>query len=75
MAEAFSENNLTQQDKDNLKKQIRSNPEVQSAVEAISSALDSSTQQMKYSPATGKRYSSHLSVDPETGVPLKWVED
>lgn len=51
-------------------KKLQSDEEAQTAVEAISESLEGKNINIKYSPATGKRYSGDLEYDPETGVKL-----
>ena len=71
---AMSNKDLSEQELYEAAKKMRNDPEAQTAVEAVSSAFDKSKVQVKYSPATGKRYSADMETDPETGVKLLLVE-
>jgi len=55
-------------------KQLRQDENARSAVETIAESLDSNKVMIKYSPATGKRYSADQEYDPETGVKLLPLE-
>jgi len=74
VAEAVSGKDLSEEDKKNLVEQIRSDAEAQSAIQSITDSISQTKQRVKYSPATGKRYAPHMTVDPETGTPLEWLE-
>lgn len=74
IAEAVTGQKLTEEEKERLEKQMRNDPDAQSAVHAIADA-HTKPLRMKYSPATGKRYAGHLEHDPETGVKLLWLDD
>ena len=73
IAEAISGKDMTEEEVDQLKDQLRNDSEAQSAIQAITDSV-SEKPRIKYSPATGKRYAPHMEVDPETGVKLEWVE-
>jgi len=53
---------------------LKDNPQAQSAVEAVTRSFDTKDIKLKYSPATGKRYSADMEIDPETGVKLLPLE-
>jgi hypothetical protein len=55
-------------------RQIQTDKEAQSAIQAISGSLEGSDSHIKYSPVTGKRYSGDMEYDPETGVKLLPLE-
>lgn len=71
---SVSHKDLSEQDLYEAAKQMHDDPEAKSAVEAISSTFDHDQVQVKYSPATGKRYSADMEIDPETGVELLSVD-
>lgn len=64
---------LTEEEVEDVIKDIESDEEARSAVETISDFM-SAPARIKYSPATGKRYSADLEFDPETGVKLEYVD-
>ena len=70
VAESYAGRQLTEEEKRALVKDIQKDPEAQSAVKAIADSMETNTAKIKYSPATGKRYSADLEYDPETGVKL-----
>jgi len=74
IAEAISGKPLSDEEKQDLEAQIRKDKDAQRAVQSITESMDSTSKRLKYSPATGKRYAPHLTTDPETGVPLEWLE-
>ncbi|MGE0268371.1 MAG: hypothetical protein AB7S78_07950 [Candidatus Omnitrophota bacterium] len=74
IAEAVTGKPLTEQEKKNLEKQLKEDPEAISAVESIANSV-SQPVRMKYSPVTGKRYAGHLQIDPETGAKLLWLDE
>lgn len=74
VAAAISGKELSPEEVKQLKNEVQKDPEAQSAIKAITNSV-SGHQRWKYSPATGKRYAPNLTVDPETGVPLKWVDE
>lgn len=75
IAESVSGQELSDKDVNRLMKDLREDPEAQSAVTAIKGSISGEQAgRIKYSPATGKRYAPHLEYDPETGVKLEYVE-
>lgn len=75
IAESVSGQDLSDKDVNRLIKDLREDPEAQSAVTAIKESVSGEQAgRIKYSPATGKRYAPHLEYDPETGVKLEYVE-
>ena len=71
---AVSDRPLSEEELYQAAKAMKDDPEAQSAVEAISSSFDGKKILVKYSPATGKRYSADMEIDPETGVKLLPLE-
>lgn len=71
---AVSDKELSQRELYQAVKKMKDDPEAQAAVDAVSSAFDQNDVQVKYSPATGKRYSADMEFDPETGVKLLILE-
>ncbi len=74
MVEAVSGKDVSQTDLLKLQKQVENDQAIKSAVESIGEAVKGKNRS-KYSPVTGKRYAPNVDVDPETGVPLKWVDE
>ncbi|MCA9398577.1 MAG: hypothetical protein KC618_02425 [Candidatus Omnitrophica bacterium] len=66
---------LSEEELKALAKDLRKDPEARSAVEAITESVSQPVKRVKYSPATGKRYAPNMTEDPETGVPLEWLEE
>lgn len=71
---SVSEKDFSERDLYEAVKSMKNDPEARTAVEAISSAFDKGQVQIKYSPATGKRYGADIEFDPETGVKLLILE-
>ena len=66
---------MTEEEMKKMMKSIENDPEAKSAVESISNTFDPTQgRKIKYSPATGKRYSADMEYDPETGVKLEYLE-
>lgn len=74
VAESVVGRELTDQDMNNLKKDVFFDKETRSAVEAIADSL-SQPVRVKYCPVCGKRYAPTLTECPEHHVELKWVEE
>ena len=75
IAETVSGQEMSDKDVNKLIKDLRTDPEAQSAVKVIKDSLSGDDAgRIKYSPATGKRYAPHLEYDPETGVKLEYVD-
>jgi len=74
IAEALTGKELSPEEQQRLLKDIQKDEEAQSAIQTISDSLNSQSIRVKYSPATGKRYSADLEYCPETGVKLLPVE-
>jgi hypothetical protein len=64
---------LTQQDLDRLKSQAERNPEAQSALRSINSAL-TPEHTVKYCPENGERYSPDMTYCSDGKVKLEWVD-
>lgn len=73
-AQAVSGKELNEKELKDLKNQLKTDKEAQSAVQSISESLDPSRAKVKYSPLTGKRYAPHLEYEPGTGVKLEVLE-
>lgn len=65
---------LSEEEYKDFKKEIRKNPEAQSAIEVITQNVSGQQRCIKYSPQTGKRYACTLDIDPETGVKLEILD-
>jgi len=70
---ALSGKPLSEEELHNLEKQIQSDEEAQSAIQAIADSVGGKATHVKYCPVTGKRYASHLEVCPEHQVQLEVV--
>ncbi len=75
VAEALSGRELNKEDMRSLGKQIRKDPEAQTAIKAITDSMSGSGFKVKYCPKTGKRYAPHLEMCPEHNVELLPVEE
>ncbi|MCD4779718.1 MAG: hypothetical protein K8S27_04110 [Candidatus Omnitrophica bacterium] len=74
VSEAITGQEMTEDELRNLARDIRKDKDAQSALESIATALDPQKVRVKYSPATGKRYSADMEICPETGVKLLPVQ-
>lgn len=74
VVESYVGQNITPEQAERVVQQLKTDKEAQSAVIAIKDGLDPSKVRVKYSPATGKRYSASMEFCPETGVKLLPVE-
>ncbi len=74
VAGAWTGGQMTEEELQAAAKRLQNDDEAKSALEAISTSFDKEQVRVKYSPATGKRYSADLEYDPETGVKLLPVE-
>jgi len=74
VSEAITGKEMTEDELRGLAKDLRTNEETQSAVKKIADSLEGKNIVIKYSPATGKRYSADMEYCPETGVKLLPVE-
>lgn len=72
VAQALSGRELNEDTLSDLKKQA-SDPEAQSAMEAVTSSLKNESNAVKYCPVDHKRYSAHLQICPEHKVELKEI--
>jgi len=70
---ALSGKSMSERDLNTLKKQIRSDEEAQSAIQAIADSVGRKATHVKYCPVTGKRYASQLEICPEHQVKLEDV--
>jgi len=64
---------LSEEELRNLEKQIRTDKDAQTAVQAITDSVGGKVPQVKYCPVTGKRYAAHLEICPEHQVRLEIV--
>ena len=74
IAESYTGKKLTDEQLNDLAHDLKNDEDAQSAVGAITGSLEGNNANIKYSPATGKRYSGDLDIDPETGVKLLLLE-
>ena len=74
VAGALSGKSLSEDDIRNLEKQIRTDEQAQSAIQAITESVGGKTPIVKYCPVTGKRYAVHMEYCPEHNVKLEIVE-
>jgi len=70
---ALSGRPLSEEELHNLEKQIQSDEEAQSAIQAITDSVSGKATHVKYCPVTGRRYASHFEVCPEHQVKLEIV--
>jgi len=73
VAGALGGKNVSEADLKALNKQIQSDPQARSAVEAISGSYEEK-KKMKYCPETGERFAVHLEYCPGSQTKLEWVE-
>ncbi len=64
---------LTNEEQRRLEQQIKTDPEAQKAVEAITNTMSNPAKVIKYCPVDGKRFASSLQECPEHKVLLKVV--
>ena len=74
VAGSWTGEEMTEQELQEAAKRLQKDPEAKSAIESISTSFGRDKVQVKYSPATGKRYSADMEYDPETGVKLLPLE-
>ena len=74
VVEAFSGEEIPEQDLRDLARKVRSDEETRSAVEAVSGALSGEVV-IKYCPVDGKRFSAEMKECPDHHVPLMIVEE
>ncbi len=74
IAGALSGKSLTPEQMRDLKKQIKTDKEAQTAIETIGHSLSGEQASPKYCPVDGQRYAPHMEVCPIHQVALKPVE-
>ncbi|HBR15779.1 MAG TPA: hypothetical protein DD723_09635 [Candidatus Omnitrophica bacterium] len=74
IAGAVTGRELTKEELDRLQKQMKNDPQAQSAVESITRSL-SGKPRVKYCPLTGERYAPHLEFCPLDGTKLKEMDE
>ncbi len=74
VAGAISGKTLTEDDMKNLAKDLRSDEDAKSAVQAITQSMNSPGNVIKYCPIDGARFSAKFTTCPTHGVVLKEVE-
>ena len=74
VAGALSGKVLDKDDLRNLEKQIRTDEDAQTAIQAITESVGGKVPIVKYCPITGRRYAAHMEYCPEHNVKLKIVE-
>jgi hypothetical protein len=75
IAGALNMKALSDEEYNNLKKQVRNDKQARSAIEAITDSMSRNKTQVKYCPLTGNRYAANLKICPEHQVELKEVEN
>jgi len=73
MTQGLTNQPITEQQLQNLAVQVKNNPQAQSAVRSINSAL-SAEHTVKYCPENGERFSPDMTYCPDGKVKLEWVE-
>jgi hypothetical protein len=75
VTESLSGTPLSDESFQELKKQIKNDPEAQTAVESITGAVGGKQAAVKYCPLTGRRYAAKLSACPIHNIELEFVEE
>lgn len=75
VAGAISGKNVTQDELKALGRQLRKDPEAQSAVKTITDSLNGGNRIIKYCPIEGERYAPNLTVCPVHKVKLELLEE
>ena len=73
VAGALSGKALSKEEVRNLEKQIQTDEDAQTAIEAITDSVGGKDPRVKYCPVTGKRYAPYLEICPEHKVKLEVV--
>jgi hypothetical protein len=73
VAGAISGKPLSDEELKNLKEQIRTDEDAQTAIQGITDSVGGKAPQVKYCPIDGQRYASHLEICPEHHVSLEEV--
>jgi len=73
VAGALSGKPLSEEELNNLEKQIQTDEEAQSAIQAIADSVGGKATNVKYCPVTGRRYAFHFELCPEHQVKLEVV--
>ncbi len=74
MTEGLTNKNISKEDLKRLAEQVKGDPQVKSAVEALNSSFNVKDTGVKYCPTDGKRYSSRLEFCPDHQTKLLPVE-
>jgi len=75
IAGAVSGKNITQNELKTLGRQLRKDPEAQSAVKAITDSLNGGKRIIKYCPVGGERYAPNMTVCPAHNVKLEMLNE
>jgi uncharacterized small protein (DUF1192 family) len=75
IAEVWAGKHLTQEEVENLKKQLKTDKDARSAIQAITGSVATKREGIKYCPVAGEHYAPHLDVCPIHKVKLKAVEE
>jgi len=73
MTQGLTNQPVTQEQLKSLSLQVASDPQAQSAIRSINTAL-SPEHTVKYCPEDGQRYSADMTYCPDQKVKLEWVE-
>jgi len=73
VAGALSGKKLSEDELRNLKKQIQTDEDAQTAVQAIAESVGAISPTVKFCPVTGRRYAAYLEICPDHQVKLKVV--
>jgi len=71
ITEALSGRQLSEEELNNLARDLKTDKEAQSAIQSITNSMSGKKVNIKYCPVTGKRYAPSLVNCPEHGVALK----
>lgn len=75
IAEVWAGKHLTREEIEGLKKQLKTDKEARSAIEAITGSVTAKRGGIKYCPVDGEHYAPHVEVCPVHKIKLKAVEE
>ncbi len=75
IAEVWAGKHLTQEEVEGLKKQMKTDQEARSAIQAITGSVATKRDGIKYCPIAGEHYAPHVEICPVHKIKLKMVEE
>lgn len=75
IAEVWAGKRLTTEEVENLKKQLKTDKDARSAIQAITGSVATKREGIKYCPAAGEHYAPHLEICPVHKIKLKAVAE